>query len=77
MSWRPINTAPRDGTFVEVMADDEPRSIYVMRWNPAGYNGLVQPEPTGIWESEGNNFTWSESRGFGPTHWRRLGSGLN
>lgn len=66
--WRNISTAPRDGTVIIVGAPDD--EWFYMRWNPQGFNGLVQPEPDGIWEATDNSFTWSEQGGFGPTHWR-------
>lgn len=67
--YRPISTAPRDGTLIEVM-DDDSGSFY-MRWNPAGINELVSLQQ-GIWESYDASFTWSEDMGFGPTHWRPM-----
>lgn len=68
--WRPIETAPRDGSVIEVADPDEQEGPYEMRWNMAGFNPLVQAERGGIWEDPRGNFTWDESRGFGPTHWR-------
>lgn len=70
--WRPIDSAPRDGTVIEVMDEDCGR--FSMRWNPAGFNGLVSSTP-GIWESPGDDFTWCEDDGYGPTYWRPLAVG--
>jgi hypothetical protein len=67
--WRSIETAPRDGTVIEVMDPDCGR--FQMRWNPAGHNPIFQREyGNGIWECPGNNFTWSEDEGAGPRYWR-------
>lgn len=65
--WRLIDTAPRDGTMIEVMAEDAGQ--FYMCWNPAGENALVSTG-VGIWEAEDGTFTWCEDHGFGPTHWR-------
>lgn len=37
--WRPIISAPRDGTLIEVMDDDAGR--FAMMWNPAGQNPIA------------------------------------
>lgn len=66
LGLKPIDTAPRDGTLIVVTAEDEP--LYKMSWNQFGSNPLVQAE-RGIWWGEGGGFTWSETRGHGPTHW--------
>lgn len=69
--WRAIETAPRDGTLIEVMDHDCGR--FAMRWNPAGHNEIFQKEyGNGIWECPGNNFTWSEDEGAGPRYWRPI-----
>lgn len=65
--YRPIETAPRDGTVIEVFAEDA--GAFLMRWNPSGENCLVSKSP-GIWECPGGNFTWCEDDGFGPEWWR-------
>lgn len=71
--WRPIETAPKDGTLVEIMAEDF--GPYEMVWNPAGYNWLVSSSP-GLWEDVGGNFTWCDERPEGaPTHWRPIAKG--
>jgi hypothetical protein len=69
--WRSIETAPRDGTIIEVMDPDCGR--FAMRWNAAGHNEIFQKEyGNGIWECPGNNFTWSEDEGAGPRYWRPI-----
>ena len=64
---RPIETAPRDGTLVEVFHEDV--GSFMMRWNAIGWNQLVSVEP-GIWKAPDGVFTWCEDRDFGPSHWR-------
>jgi len=68
--WRSIDTAPRDGTIVEVGCPGE--VCFPMRWNPTGSNAFFQPEPTGIWEVPDRSMTWTEHDGAGPTHWRPI-----
>ena len=68
--YRPIDTAPRDGTFVEVACPGE-FGPFEMRWNPAGFNPIASLRP-GLWETRGGGLTWSEDRGGGPTHWRPI-----
>jgi hypothetical protein len=71
--FRPIDTAPRDGSVIEVMSDDG-FGPFEMLWNPAGHNPLVSTEDDGLWECPGGNFTWCEDAGMGPTHWRPVAS---
>lgn len=66
--WRDISSVPRDGTIVIVGTPDD--EWFTMRWNAIGSNSIFQPEPVGIWEAPDGSFTWSEERGYGPTHWR-------
>lgn len=68
--WQPISTAPRDGSIIEIGAEDAGR--FPMRWNPHGRNEVFQPDAYGIWEAPDGSLTWSESLGAGPTHWRPL-----
>lgn len=65
--WRPLSSAPRDGTVVEVRAQDQPALL--MRWDAALANPLVSTRK-GIWVSVGNTFTWCEDHGYGPEEWR-------
>ena len=65
--FRPIDSAPRDGTLIEIM--DEDVGSFLMRWNPAGRNALVSKQ-AGIWEAHDGSMTWCEDDGFGPTWWR-------
>lgn len=65
--WLPIRTVPRDGSVVHVAVPGEETAL--MRWVVGGSNALFQPEPIGIWETSDGSLTWSEQRGYGPTHW--------
>lgn len=65
--FRPIATAPRDGTVIEVFDDDV--GSFLMFWDPAAENPLVSKQP-GIWVEIGRGMTWCEDDGFGPTWWR-------
>jgi hypothetical protein len=67
--WHLIETAPRDGTVILVRCDDE--GPFLMFWNASGENPYFQ-RGVGIWEAVGGHFTWSEERGFGPTHWKHV-----
>lgn len=77
--WQPIDTAPRDGTEIELtwMENGKPQEIYPMRWNAFASNNLVQ-DGKGIWamHSRINNallMTWCEQNPDGaPTHWRPI-----
>lgn len=72
MDWREISTAPRDGTVIEVCALGEDRwGPFRVRFEPEGINPLVGAH-AGLWACPFGKFTWDESRGFGPTHWRPL-----
>lgn len=66
MEWQPIETAPRDGTPVEVWADGMMSSV--MRWD----SKFVSPisETPGCWVEVDGPCVWSEGAGCGPTHWR-------
>lgn len=76
-AWQPLDTAPRDGTEVNLTWMDlgRPQDIYPMRWEPETGNALAQAGP-GIWVmrsrvSDEVLCTWSESDPDGaPTHWQ-------
>ena len=76
MDWQPIETAPKDGTFVNLtwMENGEPQEIFThMVWNRFAGNPLVQ-NGKGIWVCRGRSgkilLTWSEETPDGaPTHW--------
>lgn len=64
--WRPIETAPRDGIPVEVMA--EGMLAAVMYWD-ANRPSPITDKP-GVWVEVDGSAVWSEGDGVGPTHWR-------
>lgn len=65
--YRPIETAPKDGTVVLLRADNE--GPFLMYWDAALVNPLVGPEP-GVWVLEGGGLTWCDrDPAVGPTHW--------
>lgn len=73
--WLPIETAPRDGTRVEIAALEDDGSwfeIHHMMWDEEMENTLF-PGVVGFWTSPGGGYTWNEGDG-GPTHWRRVPS---
>lgn len=65
--WRPIETAPKDGSYI-VVRDDEGNGCCAMRWDVGFVNHLVGSEP-GLWVSRNDDFTWCDRDGFGPTLW--------
>lgn len=75
--WKPIDTAPRDGSFVQVAVievDDEDETYsfaygpVIMRWQKTAWNRWLA-EVMPMWVGVGGTATWDESRGGGPTHW--------
>lgn len=74
VDWRPIDTAPRDGTLIEITAledDGTPFEIWPMRWDAELRNGLF-PGAVGFWAAPDRSITWNEDSFGGPTHWRPL-----
>jgi hypothetical protein len=69
--WQPIDTAPKDGTVIELtwMDGGEPQEIWPMQWSHTQRNGLF-PGIVGMWVSPDGSVTWNSTR-FGPTHWRK------
>jgi len=67
--WRPIETAPKDGTEI-LLADDEGNQAR-MRWDAFMRNGLFG-DVKGFWTCPGRNFTWDHRGGYGPTKWMPL-----
>lgn len=55
--WQTMDTAPRDGTFVELVNMDLNVGPWTMRWNG------------GLWISEHERVAWSEGTHGSPTHW--------
>jgi hypothetical protein len=75
-NWKPIETAPKDGTLIEItalQANGEPFEIWPMQWGHIQQNGLF-PDQVGMWVTPDGAATWvpgSEEQG-GPTHWRSI-----
>lgn len=68
LGFEPIDSAPRDGRAIEVVADGF--GPFLMSWNQFGSNQIAQPGERGIWWGRDGGFTWSEADDCGPTHWR-------
>lgn len=66
--WKPIATAPRDGTVIQVRSKDGATAAR-MRWSKTSMNLQIRENISGIWEAESGQLTWSEHRGFGPDEW--------
>jgi hypothetical protein len=70
--WHPIETAPKDGTVIELtwMDGDAPQEIWPMQWGHIQRNGLF-PDALGMWVSPDGSVTWNGTADDdGPTHWR-------
>ena len=75
--WQPIETAPKDGTKVDLtwMENGKPQETYCgMVWNIFAGNPFVQAGNC-IWALHADNgkilMTWSDENPDGaPTHWR-------
>lgn len=72
--WHSIETAPRDGSVIQVAAfddDGEPIQIFPVQWGHIQRNELFAPGMVGMWVVPDGSMTWREGDG-GPTHWRTL-----
>jgi hypothetical protein len=70
--WLPIDTAPKDGTVIELtwMDGGKPQEIWPMQWGHIQRNGLF-PDSVGMWVATDGSVTWNGSaEDGGPTHWR-------
>ena len=71
--WAPIESAPKDGTIVELVAFHEGiqmTAVWCMLWDANGANPLSL-EITGMWVSPDGEMKWTvEPTLYGPTHWR-------
>ena len=71
MDWRPIESAPKDGSLVYLtwMLDGKPQEMFPMRWGHIQRNGLF-PGLVGMWVANDGSYTWNDSDPDGaPTHW--------
>lgn len=74
--WRPIETAPRDGTVIELtwMDKGRPQEIWPMQWGHIQRNPLFAGDTVGMWVMPNGGATWTEHDPEGaPTHWRPEG----
>lgn len=65
--FRPIGTAPKDGTLIIVAHED--CGAFPMRWKAEGYNPPFSVRE-GLWEAWDGSFTWVDHDDLGPSHWK-------
>lgn len=77
MDWQSIESAPRDGSVIEITAFEAdgvtPFEIWPCQWGHIKTNPLFAPGQIGMWMLPDGSVTWREGDG-GPTHWRQLRS---
>lgn len=75
LAWKPIDTAPTDGTVVLLTAiedDGELFEVWPMQWAHIQQNGLF-PGRVGMWTHPSAGMTWNgDADGGGPTHWHPM-----
>lgn len=74
--WLPIETAPKDGTVIELtwMEGGKAQEIWPLQWGHIQKNGLF-PGTVGMWVTPDGSITWNADDPDGaPTHWRPLTS---
>lgn len=74
MGWQPIETAPRDGSFLKLCWMEEdmiPNDVVFMQWGHIQRNGLF-PDKVGMWVHPSGSYTWNDEGDGGPTHWMPL-----
>lgn len=72
--WQLIETAPRDGTVIQITAFEDDGSIFEihpMQWAHIQRNEIFAPGMVGMWTAPDRSYTWREGHG-GPTHWRSV-----
>lgn len=70
--WQTIDTAPKDGTVIELtwMEKGNAQEIWPLQWAHIQRNGFF-PGKVGMWTSPDGSMTWNDDNPDGaPTHWR-------
>lgn len=68
--WKPIESAPKDGTAILIYV---PRGIAHVRWNKCAGSRIGKASWTGAWETCWNNSDgWDDPNFDNATHWQPL-----